>query len=137
MNMTDTIKCPKCENSTMTKISFHGVEVDRCPQCGGIWFDILEQEDLKKKKGSEATDTGVAKAQTTKQAQKLDCPKCHTRMSPTHDIRQPHIVFEKCSICYGVFFDAGEFRDLKKITFKEFLRDICARTSNESRIRKP
>jgi Zn-finger nucleic acid-binding protein len=123
--MSDEVKCPKCKNATMAKVLFQGVEVDRCPKCSGIWFDLLEQEDLRKKKGSESVDVGARKAKLTSQGQKLDCPKCHTRMSPTHDARQPHIVFEKCSACYGVFFDAGEFADLKKTTFKEFLKDLC------------
>jgi uncharacterized protein len=64
-------------------------------------------------------------AQPSGKGQKLDCPKCHARMSATHDPRQPHIVFEKCSVCYGVFFDPGEFADLKKTTFEEFVRDLC------------
>ena len=93
--MSDAIKCPKCTTATMATVTFQGVEVDRCPQCSGIWFDMLEQEELRKKKGSDAVDVGAGKAKTTSQGQKLDCPKCHTRMSPTHDARQPHIVFEK------------------------------------------
>jgi len=27
---------------------------------------------------------------------------------------QFHIKYESCPICYGTFFDAGEFRDLKE-----------------------
>jgi len=109
----------------MSKVTFQDTEVDACPQCKGIWFDSLEQEDLKKKKGSESVDIGAKNAKVSSKGQKLNCPKCKTRMSPTHDLRQPHIVFEKCSVCYGVFFDPGEFTDLKKTTFKEFIKDVC------------
>ena len=123
--MSDSIQCPKCKTTTMSKVVFKGIEVDRCPKCSSIWFDLLEQEDMRKVKGSEAVDTGAGKYKTTSQGQKLDCPRCHTRMSPTHDARQPHIVFEKCSVCCGVFFDPGEFADLKKMTVREFLQDIC------------
>ena len=72
--MSDSVKCPKCKSATMAKVSLQGVEVDRCPQCNGIWFDLLEQEDLKKKKGSESVDVGARKAKPTSQGQKLDCP---------------------------------------------------------------
>jgi hypothetical protein len=45
-----------------------------------------------------------------------------TRMSSTHDTDQPHIVFEKCSACSGVFFDAGEFTDFQEYTLAERLK---------------
>lgn len=124
--MSEAITCPKCKNSTMATVTFQGVDVDRCPQCKGIWFDLLEERDLLKAKGSEAVDVGARAASTNSKAQELQCPKCHTQMISLHDLRQPHIVFEKCSVCYGVFFDAGEFADLKKMSLKEYLRDLLS-----------
>lgn len=35
---------------------------------------------------------------------------------------QPHIAYESCGLCHGVFFDAGEFRDFSGETFDERLR---------------
>ena len=35
---------------------------------------------------------------------------------------QPHIAYESCGVCHGVFFDAGEFRDFREETFGERLR---------------
>jgi Zn-finger nucleic acid-binding protein len=32
----------------MESVSYQGVEVDRCAKCAGLWFDMLEAEDLKK-----------------------------------------------------------------------------------------
>ncbi len=51
--------CPKCKNDRDV-IEFEGVEVDRCKSCKGIWFDMLEHEQLKKMKGSEQIDSGDA-----------------------------------------------------------------------------
>ncbi len=51
--------CPKCEGA-MEPVEFEGIEVDRCTKCGGLWFDLLEHEDLKALEGSEAIDTGDA-----------------------------------------------------------------------------
>ncbi len=42
----------------MEKVEFEKIEVDRCKDCQGIWFDILEHEDLKKIQGSEAINVG-------------------------------------------------------------------------------
>ena len=41
----------KCRRVTVVD-----VEIDRCAQCFGIWFDQLEKEDLRKLEGTEAFD---------------------------------------------------------------------------------
>jgi Zn-finger nucleic acid-binding protein len=38
------------------------------------------------------------------------------------DHQQPHIHFESCTLCHGVFFDAGEFRDYKEVTVAEWFK---------------
>ena len=35
------MKCPKCGASLQTE-SFHGVQIDRCPDCHGVWLDADE-----------------------------------------------------------------------------------------------
>ena len=37
------------------------------------------------------------------------------------------IVYEACTVCNGVFFDAGEFRDYKEHTIIDFFRDLLAK----------
>ena len=54
------MKCPKC-SAAMESVSYQGIEVDRCTKCAGLWFDMLEAEDLKKLSGSESIDIGSAK----------------------------------------------------------------------------
>ena len=39
------MKCPKC-GMDMKTIELHGVSVDQCPSCGGIYFDAGEVEQL-------------------------------------------------------------------------------------------
>jgi predicted Zn-ribbon and HTH transcriptional regulator len=41
------MRCPKCGGRLQTE-AFHGVQVDRCPDCHGIWFDNNEVESLMK-----------------------------------------------------------------------------------------
>jgi len=40
------------------------------------------------------------------------------------DHQQPHMLFESCPVCYGVFYDAGEFRDYKSHTVVDLFRDL-------------
>jgi primosomal protein N' len=39
------MKCPKCGSDLKTE-SYHGIEIDRCPACSGMWLDAGEAEDL-------------------------------------------------------------------------------------------
>ncbi len=121
------MNCPKCQ-SDMEKVMFEHVEVDRCSNCKGIWFDMLEHEELKKLKGSEAIDTGDPEVgKEYNQTDRIDCPKCHSRMIRMVDRDQPHIWYESCGVCYGVFFDAGEFTDFKQHTLSDFFKSLKAK----------
>lgn len=120
------MKCPKC-SSDMEKVTFEHVEVDRCNGCRGIWFDILEHEELKVLKGSEAIDVGdPEKGKEFNKIDLIDCPKCKSRMIRMVDSRQPHIWYETCGVCNGIFFDAGEFRDFKDFTLLDFFKKLKA-----------
>jgi uncharacterized protein len=33
------MKCPVCKEVDLVMAERQGVEIDRCPVCGGIWFD--------------------------------------------------------------------------------------------------
>lgn len=119
--------CPKCD-SKMEKVTFKEIEVDRCTGCKGLWFDMLEHEDLKHIEDSENIDTGdAATGRQYNKIDKINCPVCNSSMIRMVDQDQSHIWFESCSTCYGVFFDAGEFRDYKEVSIMDFIRDIITR----------
>lgn len=116
--------CPKC-NAKMQLVMYEGIGVERCVSCRGLWFDMLEHEHLKAIEGSEAIDIG--NAETGKHFNDVDdieCPHCSSPMLKMVDANQPHIWYEGCPSCYGVFFDAGEFRDYKEKTVMDFFRDL-------------
>jgi Zn-finger nucleic acid-binding protein len=107
----------------MQVVEYEGISVDRCTSCKGLWFDMLEHEHLKEIEGSESIDLGSSHAGKKKHGGKkkterdpIDCPVCKTRLIRMVDRSQPHIWYEACTSCYGVFFDAGEFRDYKERT---------------------
>jgi uncharacterized protein len=39
------MKCPQ-DGTVMEHVSRHGVEIDHCPSCGGVWLDGGELEHL-------------------------------------------------------------------------------------------
>ncbi len=42
---THYMRCPKCGHDLATE-EYHGLEVDRCTHCDGVWFDAGEVEQL-------------------------------------------------------------------------------------------
>jgi uncharacterized protein len=116
------MECPKCQ-ARMEVVRFEGIEVDRCVRCGGLWFDMLEQEELKRRPGSEAIDSGPAWMAPMHDVQvKVFCPIDGVLMVRMVDAAQQHIWIESCPVCHGTFFDAGEFTDFKEHTIGEILR---------------
>jgi uncharacterized protein with PIN domain len=47
------MRCPKCGGRLVTQ-EFHRVQVDRCPECHGLWLDAGEIDGVLK-----ATDKGL------------------------------------------------------------------------------
>ena len=39
------MKCPKCGADLRTE-EYHGIQVDLCPECSGMWLDAGEAEEL-------------------------------------------------------------------------------------------
>ena len=45
------MRCPKC-GANLTVEEYHGIEIDRCAECNGIWFDAGEAELLTEKESA-------------------------------------------------------------------------------------
>ena len=116
--------CPKC-NVGMEAASFGGIDVDRCTQCKGLWFDAGEVDALKEIPGSEALDGASGSSTSEAGAGPVECPRCRTHMIRMSVPRQPHIQYASCTVCFGSFFDAGEFTDLKELTVVEWLKSLA------------
>jgi uncharacterized protein len=117
------MKCPRC-SSAMETVQVEGEQIDRCTGCGGLWFDEFELADLTAIAGSEKVDTGPDNESNQHSQAILACPKCGSPMIRMVDAEQPHIWYETCDECGGSFFDAGEFRDLKRHDFVGRIKDV-------------
>ena len=107
----------------MKPVNFEDVEVDRCVDCQGLWFDAHEDRELRARKGAGVIDIGPQKSGAPRDTQrKIHCPKDGTPMVRMVDREQTHVWFERCSVCHGSFFDAGEFRDLNGRGVSDFFR---------------
>lgn len=112
----NSLDCPKCSGNLETVI-YRGIEVDRCEQCHGIWFDPQEAERLRKIAGSESLDLGDVESSnqfTEQNNTNIQCPRCHKPMIQMLDIDKYQLWYEKCPHCQGIWLDAGEFRQFKR-----------------------
>ncbi|QQE10624.1 zf-TFIIB domain-containing protein [Planctomycetota bacterium] len=117
------MQCPKCE-SNMSTVTVGDVDVDRCDSCKGIWLDALEYDKLKNMKDDgKLVDTGDENVGKMHDHERdIKCPKCNTMMVGMTFHDQPHIQYEMCSMCGGMYLDAGEFKDSVEFTFSEHIR---------------
>lgn len=98
----------------MEKVFHKGVEVDRCTQCKGIWFDRMEHELLRATEGSEIIDTGdPAMGRRYAKVPRPGCPVCGVLMVRMAEGDHFDVWYDGCPVCRGVFFDAGEFTSFK------------------------
>lgn len=46
--------CPRCQKDKLGRMVLHGVTLDRCPKCKGLWFDAGELDKVKKAEKSRS-----------------------------------------------------------------------------------
>lgn len=90
------MECPKCL-SKIEIIDFQGIEIDRCADCFGMFFDHLEKEDLKTLKGAESIDIGDDFVGARfNEILDVACPKCKVKMGHVFQ-EEPFLVkFKSC-----------------------------------------
>jgi len=115
--------CPKCL-SPFEKVATSDGVIDRCTNCRGLWFDLLEHEEVKQ----HAAAIDIGNADTGMEYNQIDditCPVCpKSKMLKMVEPSQPHIWFESCPTCYGRFYDAGEYLDLTEFTISDVLKRL-------------
>ncbi|MDX1460742.1 MAG: MFS transporter [Xanthomonadales bacterium] len=118
------MRCPKCR-ADMELLHIDGIEVDRCTDCRGIWFDEGEMEALNNREAAVAIDTGSAReGRVFDSIEDYRCPRCGGEMNWTVDADQRHIGYEVCADCRGAYLDAGEFRDLSQKTLSDLVKRV-------------
>lgn len=112
----------------MEAVEADGVEVDRCTRCGGIWFDAGELDWLAQSEIADAIDVGAAAdGRTMNEVTEIDCPRCGRPTKHIADRHKPQIRYEVCLGCEGAFLDAGEFRELARLSLADLFRVLFGR----------
>lgn len=106
------MNCPECA-TTMLEEARHGVAIDRCPGCRGIWFDI---EEIQKYLNARGTSSGQpvpkeAELRASIAGSPEVCTCCGEPKLYLGAIRG--FYFQCCSWCGGVFLTAAELAKIQ------------------------
>jgi Zn-finger nucleic acid-binding protein len=108
-----TLKCPECRIK-MIQLDHHGVTLDRCPGCDGLWFDIEEIHRYLKAHPATPHHGVPEDYEFTKCTRGLgeDCPCCGEKSFELGGFRG--VVFQRCTWCGGIFIASDKLRELIK-----------------------
>ena len=125
----DKLQCPKCKGP-MEPVQIEQTQVDRCGSCRGLWFDALEDQDIRESEAAESLDsqTGGSRPAQEKapkgKPSAIDCPRCKAPMIQMVDRMGRRVQYESCPRCHGKFLDAGEFKALEPRGVKATMRRL-------------
>ncbi len=118
-------KCARCEKE-MERLEAGGIELDKCPSCGGIWFDGSELARVLELSPGELDGLGDSLNPKGREILSLDlepafCPRCSAALSPQRfDFKLP-VIIDFCPAGHGVWLDRGELRRIE-----DFCRELEA-----------
>ena len=120
------MKCPNC-TGTLKLTSYKGVNVDKCDQCHGIWFDFAEIDQLEDTEFAfdNLKNTMITRVKPGDQK----CAKCEAIMQKFF-YRWEELELEVCPNKHGFWLDAGEEEKLLSFIDK-FQRDLYKKLVGE------
>ncbi len=131
--------CPRCQQVLRMR-QIDGVEVDRCLECGGTWFD---RDELRQARDAAEPDLNWMDFELWQdpdafscEVGALVCPKC---LVPMAAIRygDTGVEIDYCLRCEGVWLDNGEFARIIEALEAELLSkslpDIVRASLQEAR----
>lgn len=111
------VVCPKCDVALLL-LDFHGVEVDYCPRCHGLWLDSGEVEHMVSITGGSAShvfqDFIEDGGRSEGGKQPYLCPRCDRGMREIVRTAADgtELILERCARGDGIWFDKGELHTL-------------------------
>ena len=127
------MKCPCCDAELET-VKIKDIDVDRCSECEGVWFDDDELRQAKDVSGKDINwiDFEIWKHEDLFKVEPRDlkCPKCSLPLIAI-DYGDTNVEVDCCPKCKGVWLDNGEFNsiiealtnELYTKTFSEYVKE--------------
>jgi Zn-finger nucleic acid-binding protein len=99
------VKCPVC-SIPLIVVERHGIELDYCMTCKGIWFDAGELNLLSHALEIETDLPDIMSLEAVQtQEKERPCPRCDKKMDK---VRLQEVTIDRCRQSHGLWFDWGE-----------------------------
>ncbi|MBW4699743.1 MAG: zf-TFIIB domain-containing protein [Aphanocapsa lilacina HA4352-LM1] len=107
------MQCPRCTDYELKTVKSDDIEVDQCPNCLGIWFDVSEMTALVEKQNLDGIKLS-GKPGGMRTIVPLNCPRDGTLMDMVNDVKAADIQMDVCPTCGGRWLDGGELDRLRE-----------------------
>ena len=128
------ITCPGCTHP-MKKIVVADVTIDVCSDCGGIWLDRGELEELLQKRPKVEKKGEEELEEASRGQHYLSCPRCSKMMQLKNYKRCSGVLIDVCGK-HGCYLDAGEFEQIVMFVEGGGLEKSAERAHEERKARK-
>ena len=97
----------------MITLELEDVEIDYCTDCGGIWLDAGELEQLLNEPDKAKSLLGSFRIDSASGEKIRKCPICGKKMQKiVIGSSKPVLLIDKCRKGDGLWFDKGELQDI-------------------------
>ena len=105
------MNCVVCKEP-MIVLELDEVEIDHCLECGGIWLDFGELEQLLDDANAMEKMLKQSSADQRNKQGDRKCPICGKRMEIVTVGSEKNIRIDRCPRSHGLWFDKGELSDI-------------------------
>jgi serine/threonine protein kinase len=121
--------CPHCPEQLMSPVTLGAVEVDLCPLCRGVWFDLGEETEVARQSLGE---NGPLREIIAELGQRLKvvamrCPCCDEPLVAYRFAQFDGLEAELCELCGGLWLEHGELAQVQRSRAHEIVRQLAAR----------
>jgi membrane associated rhomboid family serine protease len=109
------MRCPSCD-AQLEGHKYHGLAIDVCRNCGGIWFDPEELKEFIGHFIRDRDDLPEAQIDLNKDVLPayrisepvMTCPRCQRQMKKSNYAYDSNVILDKCPSCGGIWTEGGE-----------------------------
>ncbi len=131
--------CPTCKTIELENTTFQDTDIDFCPQCLGMWFEIDEFQQAKDSKDKNLRWLDIDLWEDEKKfviaIDQKACPLCEIPLYAV-EYGKSKIKVDLCNLCRSIWLDRGEFAKiidyLKKESAEQVLKHYAKNVLEET-----
>ena len=115
--------CPKCQH-TLRQFDYKNIELSRCVECRGFWFQDGQFREVKQIGFAELPDSEAAEEETEAESASSDsaeepalvCPECEESfLMPYSYAYSSGIQLHRCAQCHGIWAENSALSRIEKL----------------------